>query len=265
MNSDTTIRRILFDGTCWTRKGIKYEKIERDDTLWQTKMFPKLNDFFFNCLLPELVDPRHPRSMPIRNPNNILEAKRRKNEQKMNKQIITNEIRRCGKYSLICDEARSFKEEQLSLCVRYCNGFEVCERFIKFIDCSQSRDAESLKNIIINELKQLEIADIPIVAQTYDGASVMSGAVGGLQAKIREKYPTAVYFHCAAHKLALVVTDTYITLGQATSAINGVIQTLQEKRSDKNFKLLWNDITNFSRKFGICLNYEEFSKKKETC
>ncbi|CAI6376671.1 unnamed protein product [Macrosiphum euphorbiae] len=71
---------------CWTRKGIKYEKIERDDTLWQTKMFPKLNDFYFNCLLPELVDPRHPRSMPIRNPKNILEAKRRKNEQKMNKQ-----------------------------------------------------------------------------------------------------------------------------------------------------------------------------------
>jgi len=122
--------------------------------------------------------------------------------------VITNEIRTCGKYSLMCDEARSFKEEQLSLCVRYCNGFEVCERFIKCIDCSQSRDAESLKNIIINELKQLEIADIPIVAQTYDGASVMSGAVGGLQAKIREKYPTAVYFHCAAHKLALVVTDT---------------------------------------------------------
>jgi hypothetical protein len=107
--------------------------------------------------------------------------------------VITNEIRTCGKYSLMCDEARSFKE-QLSLCVRYCNGLEVCERFIKFIDYSQSRDAESLKNIIINELKQLEIADIPIVAQTYDGASVMSGAVGGLQAKIREKYPTAVYF-----------------------------------------------------------------------
>ncbi|CAI6362872.1 unnamed protein product [Macrosiphum euphorbiae] len=301
--------------------------------------------------------------------------------------VITNEIRKCGKYSLMCDEARSFKEEQLSLCVRYCNGFEICERFIKFIDCSQSRDAESLKNIIINELKQLEIADIPIVAQTYDGASVMSGAVGGLQTKIREKYPTAVYFHCAAHKLALVVTDTcknirssvtffnlleslYIhfsqpfnhstfilmqkklglkplkltqlsttrwacrykncnnvkmnyesiintleeeinnnknkyaieavgllkgikkaqfifnlfvfhdilltidllsqtlqkknmTLGQATSAINGVISTLQDKRSDKSFKLLWDDITNFSKKFGICLNNEESSKKRK--
>jgi len=36
---------------CWTRKGIKYEKIERDDTLWQTKMFPKLNDFFFQLFI----------------------------------------------------------------------------------------------------------------------------------------------------------------------------------------------------------------------
>ncbi|KAL5242555.1 hypothetical protein ACI65C_009965 [Semiaphis heraclei] len=134
--------------------------------------------------------------------------------------VITNEIRKCGKYSLMCDEARSFKEEQLSLCVRYCNGFEICERFIKFIDCSQSRDAESLKNIIINELKQLEIADIPIVAQTYDGASVMSGAVGGLQTKIREKYPTAVYFHCAAHKLALVVTDTCKNIRSSVTFFN---------------------------------------------
>lgn len=62
------------------------KKFERDDIFWQTKMFPKLNNFFFYCLLPELVDPRHPRSMPIQNPNNILEVKRRKNERKMNEQ-----------------------------------------------------------------------------------------------------------------------------------------------------------------------------------
>ena len=71
-----------------------------------------------------------------------------------------------------------------------------------------STNAESLKNIIINELKQLKIADIPIVTQTYDGVSVISCTVGGLQTRIREKYITAIYFHCAAHKLALMVTDT---------------------------------------------------------
>lgn len=36
----------------------------------------------------------------------------------------------------------------------------------------------------------------------------MSDTVGGLKTKIKEKYPTAVYFHCVAHKLVLIVTDT---------------------------------------------------------
>jgi len=65
----------------WTKISIKYETIERDDDFWKTKMFPKLEKFFFNCLLPELVDPRHPRSMPIRNPSYILEAKAQKNKK----------------------------------------------------------------------------------------------------------------------------------------------------------------------------------------
>lgn len=45
-------------------------------------MFPKLETFFFNCLLPELVDPRHSSSMPIRNPTYILEAKIKKEKKK---------------------------------------------------------------------------------------------------------------------------------------------------------------------------------------
>ena len=62
----------------WTPKGMKVEKIKRDDSFWDTHMFPKLQTFYLDCLLPELVDPRHPRSMPIRDPEYILEAKNRK-------------------------------------------------------------------------------------------------------------------------------------------------------------------------------------------
>jgi len=65
----------------WTNKGIKYETIERDDIFWDNKMFPKLKMFFFNCLLPELVDPRHTRSMSIRNPSYIMEAKTNKEKK----------------------------------------------------------------------------------------------------------------------------------------------------------------------------------------
>jgi hypothetical protein len=66
----------------WTKKGIRFKKIERDDNLWNTKIFPKLKQFYFNCLLPKLVDPRHPRSMPIRNTDYILEAKQIKINKK---------------------------------------------------------------------------------------------------------------------------------------------------------------------------------------
>lgn len=120
---------------------------------------------------------------------------------------IVNEIKGCGMYALMVDEARSFKEEQLSICVRYIKDFVVKERFLSFQNCSQERDATNLCNIILKYFKHIGLKDIPIVAQSYDGASVMSGRVGGLQAKIRETYPSAVYIHCMAHRINLVVTD----------------------------------------------------------
>lgn len=61
--------------TLWTPKGIKIAKVDRDDEFWKEKMFPKLQRFYKDCLLPEIIDPRHNRSMPIRNPSYIEEAK----------------------------------------------------------------------------------------------------------------------------------------------------------------------------------------------
>lgn len=48
--------------------------IHRNDTFWQEKMEGKLKDFYMECVLPELIDPRIPRSMEIREPQAILEA-----------------------------------------------------------------------------------------------------------------------------------------------------------------------------------------------
>lgn len=46
-----------------------------------------------------------------------------------------------------------------------------------------------------------------IVAQSYDGANVMSGKFNGVQAKIKNKFPYAIYTHCMAHRINLVVID----------------------------------------------------------
>ena len=46
-----------------------------------------------------------------------------------------------------------------------------------------------------------------MVSQGYDGASVMSGRCSGVQKKIKEVAPQAIYIHCYAHTLNLVLVD----------------------------------------------------------
>ncbi|KAK0131240.1 Zinc finger MYM-type protein 1 [Merluccius polli] len=44
--------------------------------------------------------------------------------------------------------------------------------------------------------------------QGYDGAANMSGIYSGVQARIAEREPLALYVHCAAHNLNLVINDS---------------------------------------------------------
>jgi hypothetical protein len=44
-----------------------------------------------------------------------------------------------------------------------------------------------------------------LVAQSYDGASVMAGELNGLQAKVKSMCPLALFTHYCAHRLNLVL------------------------------------------------------------
>ncbi|XP_029344367.1 52 kDa repressor of the inhibitor of the protein kinase-like [Acyrthosiphon pisum] len=120
----------------------------------------------------------------------------------------------------MCDEARSFKEEQMALCVRYTNHFQIFERFLGFINVSENQNSESLTSAIVCFLGKYNLIDVPIIAQSYDGASVMSGKHGGVQKKIQEKYPYAIYTHCMAHRTNLVVIDMCKSVNEAKSLFN---------------------------------------------
>jgi len=89
--------------------------------------------------------------------------------------------------------------------VRYAIGLNVVERFLGFIDVSEKQDADALSTSITNFLKENNITE-PIVAQSYDGASVMSGRFNGVQQKIKNK---AIYIHYMAHRMNLIVLDMY--------------------------------------------------------
>jgi len=60
------------------------------------------------------------------------------------------------------------------------------------------------------EKHKVDMNAIKIIAiwRSYDGASVMSGNLNGVQSKIKDFYPCAIYTHCMAHRLNVVVVDT---------------------------------------------------------
>lgn len=120
-------------------------------------------------------------------------------------QKISDDERNVGFVCLLADEARSFRNEQLAVCVRYTVDLDIRERFVMFVDCSQCGDAEGITGELMKAVKVAKLEDVPIIAQAYDGASVMSGKENGVQKKVRELHPTAVYVHCMGHKLNLVI------------------------------------------------------------
>ena len=97
----------------------------------------------------------------------------------------------------------------MTICVRFVNALDlnVEERFVGFVNCSKKADAVAIYTHIKFFLQKDEIYELPIVAQGYDGAAVMSGSENGVQSKIRKDYPSAVYLHCMAHKLNLVSVE----------------------------------------------------------
>ena len=96
------------------------------------------------------------------------------------------------------------QKEQMSLCIRFTLlPGNVREQFLMLKHMTD--DAKSLSEAILSSLQSLGLDTCTIIAQCYDGASVMSGRVKGVQAQIRESQKAAMYIHCYAHRLNLVI------------------------------------------------------------
>ncbi|KAK4886106.1 hypothetical protein RN001_002377 [Aquatica leii] len=71
----------------WTGPSfpLKVEYVLKRNDFWKNHIESKLIQFYMNCVLPEIVDPRHARNMPIRDPQYITEAQQRHKEKKAQK------------------------------------------------------------------------------------------------------------------------------------------------------------------------------------
>lgn len=127
---------------------------------------------------------------------------------------IEDEISNSLFFSWQVDETTDIScHSQLSVIFRYVINGQPVERFMGFYDVSSGRSAQDLFEFLSTKFEKFDLHS-KLVAQTYDGASVMSGELNGLQTKIKSIAPQALFTHCYAHAFNLVLSNACSSIHQ---------------------------------------------------
>lgn len=169
---------------------------------------------------------------------------------------ICDEVSQTHFFAWQIDETTDIScKSQLSLIVRYVQDGKVVERFMGFFDVSAGRCATDLKALVDREMTRFNYAE-KLIAQTYDGAAVMASELNGLQSKVKGDAPQALFIHCYAHQLNLVLSKSVKDIRQARiffSHLSGfasffskstkrshVLDSVQARRLPTNAPTRWN-------------------------
>ena len=133
------------------------------------------------------------------------------------KERLTAELRtKHFPFAIIADESTipHSHQEILSLCLRFVdqsslNDPHVKECLINFMHLERT-NATMISRKILESLSDPSISLDPcnIRGQAYDGASVLRSGKEGVQAKIKEINPLALFTHCYAHCLNLSIATS---------------------------------------------------------
>ena len=112
-------------------------------------------------------------------------------------------------YAVSADEVTDCSNtEQLAIVIRTVQkGGVIRERLVEYIAMEDIK-GQSIANAIITCLESLGLELTDCRAQTYDGASNMSGKFNGAQAHIKAVQPKAIFVHCCSHRLNLSLNAT---------------------------------------------------------
>ncbi|KAK1175574.1 zinc finger MYM-type protein 1-like isoform X1 [Acipenser oxyrinchus oxyrinchus] len=142
--------------------------------------------------------------------------------------VITEEVKLARFFSVIVDSTVDIvRVDQFSLSLRYVTKTgHSSEHFIKFDELTSSC-AEAFYNLLVNILTHELGLNVNFMrGQAYDGASTMSGHISGLQARVKEGCSSkAMYVHCCAHNLNLILIDA-VSTSTSAKLFFGTLETL---------------------------------------
>ena len=151
---------------------------------------------------------------------------------------MVEEIKAAKLYSIMTDEVTSHNKEQLALCARFIDKNNVVrEDFIAFIHLPRIT-GEVIAETIVSTLQGLGLEIENVRVQGYDGAANMSSDNVGVQRRIRERSPKAVYVHCSSHCLNLVISHSRALPQIRAQAEKGIARHIDAS------SVVWNRIDN---------------------
>ena len=139
--------------------------------------------------------------------------------------------------SVQADEATDLSHgSQFVVILRFVKENKAVERFVKYIDIDD-RTAAGLSKVLKTVLDDFDLK-YKLIAQTYDGAAVMSSDGEGVRAKIKTDFPHAHFIHCYAHQLNLLLKQACMHISRCRiffTNLSGfaVFFSMSPKRTDK--------------------------------
>ncbi|XP_078146200.1 zinc finger MYM-type protein 1-like [Centroberyx gerrardi] len=120
---------------------------------------------------------------------------------------MKEEVRKAPFVAIMLDETTDISNvAQMSYVLRYVTEDGVKERFFKYEDVTEDKRAQAIATRLLEFLQGFGCVD-KVVAQCYGGAAVMASGLNGVQAKVKETIPQALFVHCYAHTLNLVMAQ----------------------------------------------------------
>ena len=122
-------------------------------------------------------------------------------------EAVVLQVNEAGIFSVLMDETTDASHiEQVSVMVRFVDKAAtvhteiVKERLLGIVSAKQTT-GEALTDLLLSVISKAGLDIKNVVGQGYDGGSNMSGTTKGVQARIRELNPRALFTQCFAHCL----------------------------------------------------------------
>ena len=160
----------------------------------------------YTCSLDSSLDSHINSSKVFKGTSKTIQNELLESILEISRNKIMEEVKSADYVAVMIDETTdNYDKIQMVIVIRYELQGKPVERFWGFFN-PLSTTGEDLSVVLLKELEPL-IGDCKgkLIAQTYDGASALSGIHKGVQTRIKEVYKNAHYIHCYAHQLNLIL------------------------------------------------------------